>query len=364
MKWNWEKSDWRSFKYSKEPFRALEAQFLKNSGILMGAFEHLNETDREELTISIITEEALKTSEIEGEYLNRDSLQTSICKHLGIKADKKLATKAEQGISELLVDNFKSYKNKLTHYHLFSWHKMVLKGNNLSDVGCYRTSKEPMRVVSGEIHNPKIHFVAPPSSIIKSEMVSFLDWFNESKNDLNFTLIRASISHLYFLSIHPFEDGNGRIARAISQKSLCQSLDYPAVLALSYQIESNKKDYYSALENSNKSNEITGWLLYFSKTIIEAQLYTIRCVKFLIEKTKLYDRTRNKINPRQEKVIKRLFKEGVEGFKGGLSAKNYIAIAKTSASTATRDLSELVKLEVLTQTGERRYTRYFLNINV
>jgi Fic family protein len=176
-------------------------------------------------------------------------------------------------------------------------------------------------------------------------------------------LTRAGIAHLYFACIHPFEDGNGRIGRAIAEKSLAQSLGYPSLIALAYTIERKPKDYYDALERNNKDLEITDWLQYFSRTVLAAQVNTIRRVEFYVTKAKFYEDMHDKFNERQAKVIARMFKEGIDGFKGGLSAENYISIAGTSRATATRDLQDLVKKGALIRIGERRHTRYFLPVD-
>ena len=365
MIWNWQKQDWPHFTYDKEPLENLEAHFLQYSGILMGSFEHLDHTDKAELTVTLIADEAMKTSEIEGEYLNRDSLQSSIRRQFGLETAKRKVPPAEQGIAELMVDLYRSFKEPLTHKYLFSRHGMVTKGRmDLKDVGHYRTHAEPMQVVSGSVYKPKVHFEAPPSKVVKKEMTHFIRWFNQTQGEMTLSLVRAAIAHLYFVSIHPFEDGNGRIARALSQKALYQDLDKPMLMALSQEIEQKKKAYYNALEQANRSNEITAWLVYFAETIIDAQKYTQKHIKFLIDKTKLYDRLQDQINDRQEKALTRIFKEGLEGFKGGLSAENYMTITKASASTATRDLQDLVTKQALKQTGQRRHTRYWLNIDI
>jgi Fic family protein len=165
------------------------------------------------------------------------------------------------------------------------------------------------------------------------------------------------------VSIHPFEDGNGRIGRALAEKSLAQNLNQPTLIALAYTIESARKAYYAALERNNKDIEITDWLLYFADTVIEAQRNTIKRVDFYVAKAKLYEILRGRLNERQEKVLARMFREGINGFKGGLSAENYISIAKTSRATATRDLQDLLRKGALTKTGELRHTRYHLNIS-
>lgn len=362
MMWNWQQKEWPNFRYDKAQLEEFESQFLKQEGMLLGAFKHLDETDKTTLTINIISNEALKTSEIEGEYLNRESVQSSIRQQFGLQTDHRKSSPAEQGIAEMMVDLYRTFQEPLTHLKLFSWHEMVMKGRrDLDDMGRYRTHKEAMQVISGDIHNPKAHFEAPPSSRMAVEMEQFITWFNRTSSSGEASLPalgRAGIAHLYFESIHPFEDGNGRIGRAIAEKALAQSFGEPTLVALSYTIEKHKKRYYEALEKANKSNEVTDWLVYFAQTILEAQQYTQTYIEFLIEKTKLYDRLRGKLNDRQQKVLDRMFREGPEGFKGGLSAENYISLTKASRATATRDLHELVALGVLTRSGEGRYTRY------
>ena len=165
------------------------------------------------------------------------------------------------------------------------------------------------------------------------------------------------------MSIHPFEDGNGRIGRLLAEKSLALCQGAPTLISLSQTIERNRKAYYDALERNNKSVEITNWLIYFGNTIIEAQSYSLGLIEFIIAKTKLYDRVRGKLNERQDKVIKRMFREGPAGFKGGLSAENYISITGASRATATRDLQDLVIKGALIRTGELKSTRYYLNLN-
>lgn len=175
-------------------------------------------------------------------------------------------------------------------------------------------------------------------------------------------LTRAGLAHLWFVCIHPFEDGSGRIGRTIAEKTLSESLGQPHLIALSQTIQNNKKAYYSMLERSNKDNEITGWLQYFARTILDAQDDTQALIDFLIEIARFFDRFRGRINNRQEKVIERIFREGPGGFKGGLSAENYISITGTSRATAARDLRDLVKKGGFKKIGELKRTRYYLNI--
>jgi Fic family protein len=366
MKWNWELPNWPNFEYDESAFVALESRFLTSSGVLLGSYKHLDQSEQTALKVELMSEEALKTSEIEGEYLNRDSLQSSIRHQFGLPTEHGRIPPAEQGVAEMTVDVYESWNRALSNKTLFNWHSMLVRGRrDLIDAGRYRTSTEPMQVVSGHVGKRKVHFEAPPSDRMKPEMDSFIRWFNQTspngKQPLS-ALIRSGIAHLYFVSIHPFEDGNGRVGRAISEKALSQNLEQPTLIALARTIEAKRKNYYAALERANRKLEITEWLRYFAETILEAQTYTIQCVEFLIEKAHFFDRLGDQLNARQQKVLTRMFAEGLEGFKGGLSADNYISIAKTSASTATRDLKSLVDMGALIRTGELKHTRYHLNM--
>ena len=367
MTWNWEQPGWPEFTYDSGALKPLERQFLLRSGEFIGAFKHVGPEDRDMLKIELISDEALKTSEIEGEVLNRDSVQSSLRRQFGLGTDGRRIPPAERGIAEMMVNLYRSFGDPLTHETMFAWHNMLMSGERgVQVVGGYRTHSDPMQVVSGSIHSPKVHFEAPPSSEMKDEMDAFVSWFNETapsgKRPLP-ALTRAGLAHLYFVSIHPFEDGNGRIGRALAEKSLAQNLGQPSLIALAYTIERSRKAYYAALERNNKDIEVTNWFVYFAETILEAQRNTIKRLDFYVAKAKLYEKLRGQLNERQEKVIARMFREGIDGFKGGLSAENYISITKTSRATATRDLQDLVALGALTRTGELRHTRYHLNIS-
>ena len=366
MRWNWQQKNWPHFHYDSTSLIALESAFLHQSGILIGNCQHINPEDNDLLTIDLLSDEAIKTSEIEGEYLNRDSVQSSIRRHFGLKTDHRKIPAAEYGIAEMLVNLYKTFAAPLTIETLSEWHIMLTNGRrDLFNIGRYRTHEEPMQVVSGYLHNPKVHFEAPPAKQVKAEMKQFITWFNKTaptgKEPLP-ALTRAGLAHLYFISIHPFEDGNGRIARALAEKALAQNIGKPTLIALSHTIQKHKKAYYQALADNNQTMEISHWLTYFAKTILTAQDWAKNRIDFLIEKTKLYDRTHGQLNSRQEKVITRLFSEGLSGFKGGLNAEKYISITKTSRATATRDLQDLVDKSVLLRHGELKSTRYYLNI--
>jgi Fic family protein len=366
MAWNWQQPDWPQFTYDTTALQPLEHRFLLRSGEFIGAFKHIGPDDRDGLKIELITTEALKTSEIEGEILNRDSVQASLRQQFGIGNDQQRVPAAERGIAEMMANLYSGFAEPLVHETMFAWHTMVMSGHrDIRVVGNYRTHAEPMQVVSGRLHDPEVYFEAPPSSRMKQEMDEFVRWFNRTAPGGKYplpALTRAGVAHLYFESIHPFEDGNGRIGRALAEKSLAQNLGQPSLIALAWTIERKRKAYYAALERNNKENEITDWLAYFAETVLEAQTNTIERVDFYVAKSRFYERFRDLLNERQAAVIARIFREGIDGFKGGLSADNYITITKTSRATATRDLQDLVACNALTKTGELRHTRYYLNL--
>lgn len=366
MTWNWQRKDWPHFRWDAAALEKLEQTFLRQAGMVSGCLKHLSEDEKSGLTVELISTEALKTSEIEGDILDRDSVQSSVRRNFGLDTEARRIAPAEQGIAEMMVDLYRTFDVQLDHSKLYTWHKMLTSGrNDLNDIGCYRTHIEAMQVVSGKVHDPDIHFEAPPSKIMTAEMTRFIDWFNMTARDdvVPFApLTRAGIAHLHFVSIHPFEDGNGRIGRALSEKALSQSLGQPTLLALSQTIQAGRKTYYEMLEQSNKDLEITAWLVYFAETVLEAQKATLGLIDFLIAKTHMFDRLRGQLNDRQTKVLTRMFREGPDGFKGGMSADKYIAITGASRATVTRDLADLVKKEALTRTGERKHTRYWLGI--
>jgi len=371
MKWNWQQPDWPNFTWNEARLRKAEEHFLVGTGMFVGTLKHLPQSDKELLTIESISAEAVTTSEIEGEILDRASVQSSIRRQLGLATDNRRVRPAEEGVSEMMVDLYRTFAEPLSDEMLFSWHAMLFKERGrLIDVGRYRKGADAMEIVSGPIHKPKVHFEAPPSERIPKEMARFIAWFNRTRFNRTApaggqplpALTRAGIAHLYFESIHPFEDGNGRIGRAIAEKVLAQSFGQPTLTALAATILSRRKGYYAALEAANKSNHVTAWLSWFAGIAIEAQRRTTAQVEFLIEKSRLLDQLRGRINSRQEKALLRMLREGPEGFKGGLSAGNYASITGASPATATRDLADLAEKGALLRVGERRHARYHLAI--
>lgn len=366
MAWNWQQPEWPNFTYDPGVLEPLEQQFLLQSGEFVGACKHIGPDDRETLKVELISDEAVKTSAIEGEILDRDSVQSSLRQQLGLGPEAPGVKPAERGIATMMVDLYRNFAAPLADKTMFDWHAMLLTGNASTRViGGYRTHPEPMQVVSGPINKRSVHFEAPPSGRLAAEMKRFIAWFNGTAPGANTqlpALRRAALAHLHFVCIHPFEDGNGRIARALAEKALAQNLGQPSLIALAYTIERRRKDYYTALERNNRDLEVTDWMKYFADTVIEAQNNTVKRVDFYVAKAKFYQRFRDKLNERQAKVVARVFREGIDGFKGGLSADNYISITGTSRATATRDLQNLVAMGALTRTGELRHTRYHLNL--
>jgi Fic family protein len=368
MTWNWQQPDWPRFRWDPEALAPLEARFLRNVGEHIGSIRHVDADDRTAILIDMMTGEALKTSEIEGELLNRDSVQSSLRRHFGLETDRRRIPPAEAGIAEMMVDLYRSFADPLSHDTLHRWHRMIVNGRtDLDQIGAWRTHATPMQVVSGYLHKPRIHFEAPPSDEMPREMDAFIAWFAATapggKRPLP-ALARAGLAHLYFVAIHPYEDGNGRIARALAEKALAQAIGHPSLIALSPIIHQSRSAYYQSLEAHNRDMAVGGWLTWFAETVLEAQAHTQRLVDFLIAKTRLHDRLRGHLNERQERAIERLFREGLDGFKGGLSAGNYMTITGATRATATRDLADLVEKGALTVTGTLKSTRYTLRLGV
>ncbi len=368
MTWNWQQPDWPAFTWNAAQLADAERMFLLGGGVVLGRVGHLDDPDSASLIVETITTEALTTSEIEGEILDRDSVQSSIRRELGLTTDSRRARPGEEGIAALMVELYRRAPDAIDHETLFRWHEKVTRGRrDLRDVARYRTHAEPMQVVSGKVYEPTVHFESPPSGRVPGEMEAFVAWFNRTAPGAPEplpALTRAGIAHLYFVSIHPFEDGNGRIARAIAEKALAQGLGAASLTSLAGTILARRADYYRELERANNRNEVTEWLAWFAAVALEAQHRTRARVEFIAEKTRLLDRLRGQLNQRQEKALLRILREGPDGFEGGLSSANYRSITGATTATATRDLADLVGKGALIRTGERKGTRYHPPISV
>lgn len=367
MKWIWEQSNWPNFEYAEHEFVERNNEFRINSERLMGRVESLPEEYQKDAIIDLMLSEAIKTSAIEGEVLDRESVRSSL---LALIASESIPVSADQktvGAAALLVDVRKNWKTPLTHEILGQWQSMSVPEQRLSLImrGCYRNNPSPMQIVSGSYGRHKVHYEAPPSKQVPDEMDQFIRWYNQS-NSLNDKtmpeIVRAGIAHLWFEKIHPFDDGNGRVGRAIADHALSQYLGYPTTACLSTAIETNKKDYYTELENAGKNGlNINSWLNYFSDTVNIAQDIAKEEVDFVLNKTRFYDEFAEQLNERQAKMVTRIFKEGRKGFEGGMSTKKYEIITKCSNRTATRDLADLLNKGIVhLLPGRGRSTRYEL----
>ncbi len=365
--YNWQHRNWPDFKYDASRFEAMASQFREISGQSTGVLLGLSERVREESLVSLLVVESLKTSAIEGEMLSRIDLISSIRKNLGFVSPMgSVKDKRAEGIAELMVQSRQSFSTELSEAMLFNWHILLMRGSRGLGVGDWRTHSEPMQIVSGAMGREIVHFEAPPSERIPTEMGRFIAWFNATslKGDLSLAnpIIRAAIAHLYFESIHPFEDGNGRIGRFIAEKVLSQSGGRPVLLSLSSVIEADKKKYYAALQKASRSLEIDDWITYFGETILQAQRNFVQTVSFSIKKTHFFAANKSRLNDRQQRVVSRMLAEGENEFTGGMNARKYLAIAKTSKATATRDLQDLVEKQILIPSGGGRSTNYQINL--
>jgi len=366
-RYNWQQKDWPHFTYSLEAVEDALFSFAEKTGHITGVLNALPEDTQLETIIDMMVSEAIKTSEIEGEYLSRKDVLSSIRKNLGlVSSPEYIQDKKAEGIGKLMIDVRNTYKDELTKETLFAWHEMLLPVSNDIEVGTWRTHEEPMQVISGGLGKQKVHYEAPPSARVPEEMDQFISWFNETapggKNEIKKAPVRSAAAHLYFETIHPFEDGNGRIGRAIAEKALSQGIGRPVLLSLSRSIEANKKAYYDALEKAQGSNEITPWMNYFVNTTLDAQIEAGEQINFTLKKVKFFDRFRDQLNDRQITVIKRMLEEGPKGFKGGMNAGKYVSITKTSKATATRDLQDLLEKKAFLVIGAGRNTRYQVNL--
>ena len=363
MAYNWQQKDWPHFQYDLTGVEDVLLAFAEKTGLASGLLKGLPEDMQTEAIIDMMVSEAIKTSEIEGEYLSRKDVMSSIRKNLGVGGViTQVSDKRAEGAAALMIDVRNSFAEPLRQKKLFDWHGMIMIGSRGIQTGAWRTHIEPMQVVSGPIGKEKVHFEAPPSERVPKEMTGFISWFNATgpggKKEIKKPLVRAAVAHLYFESIHPFEDGNGRLGRALSEKALSQGIGRPVLLSLSRSIEAHRKQYYAALQRGQQDNEITNWVTWFVNMGLEAQIQAEEQVEFTLRKTKLFDRWKDALNDRQLQVLQRMLEEGPKGFKGGMNAKKYVAVTGTSKATATRDLQDLVEKGVFIPAGGGRSTRY------
>jgi Fic family protein len=366
MDYNWQQKDWPEFRYNllgvEDALLALAERTGRASGLLRG----LSADAQAEATIEMMVAEAIKTSAIEGELLSRKDVMSSIRKNLGMAGGAPAGDRRAEGAASLMIDVHNSFAAPLSERKLCEWHKKIMTGTRRVKAGGWRTYKEPMQVISGPVGKEKVYFEAPPSSRVPGEMKRFIDWFNVTgpggKQEIKKAVVRSAVTHLYFESIHPFEDGNGRIGRALSEKALSQGTGRPVLLSLSRAIETDRKGYYAALQEGQQSNEITSWVKWFVNMALAAQIHAEEQIDFTLKKTRLFDRFRDQLNERQLQIVRRMLEEGPNGFKGGMSAKKYMSMTGASKATATRDLQDLVDKSVFVPSGGGRSRSYKVNL--
>ena len=365
--WVWQNSQWPNFKYAPAAFGEEVSRFHRVAERLYGRLEGLREADRVDALVDLMTAEAIKTSAIEGEALDRDSVRSSIKAHMGFASPDAASRDAKaDGVAILMTDVRQQWRLPLTEALLCSWQASVIHDSSLRSVdrGHYRS--HAMEIVSGPIGRERVHYRAPPPEQVPVEMAKFLDWYNHggpTHGDAALAgLVRAGVAHAWFEMIHPFDDGNGRVGRAIVDHALSQDLGFPTLGGLSSAIEHHRKDYYGELQAiSHGDLDLNRWLRFFIGMVNEAQTLAKQQVDFVLDKTRFYDAHGEALNARQARVVARLFAEGPKGFDGDLTTKKYEKIAKCPNRTASRDLADLMEKGAIVQLpGSGRSTRYAL----
>jgi Fic family protein len=359
---------WPDFKWNQEKLMQLLTDVRHRQGRLLGYMEGLGFDLQTEASLETLTLDVLKSSEIEGELLNTDQVRSSIAKHLGIDAPGLVpADRDVEGIVEMMLDATQHYEEALTEKRLFNWHASLFPADQSSIRkivgGAWRNNPKgaPMQVVSGHIGREKVHYQAPDADMLSKEMKVFIKWFNASDN--TDTVIRAAIAHLWFVTIHPFDDGNGRIARAITDMELARS-DKSSLrfYSMSAQIRKERNAYYDILEKTQKGSlDITAWLELFLRCLDRALVASDGTLSIVMGKAKFWDRYKSySFNERQKLMLNKL----LDGFTGKLTNAKWAKIAKCSSDTALRDINDLLKQEVLMkEPAGGRSTSYVLKGN-
>ncbi|HPO57174.1 MAG TPA: Fic family protein [Ignavibacteriaceae bacterium] len=342
--------NWPNFSWKLEEFINLLSEVRNLQGRIMGRMESLGFDLRNEATLETLTLDVLKSTEIEGEYLNPDQVRSSIARRLGLEiAGSVESDRNVDGVVEMMLDATQNCFKPLTAERLFDWHAALFptgrSGMYKITVANWRTdSTGPMQVVSGAMGKEKVHFQAPDSSLVESEMSRFLDWFNKS-SELDLVL-KASVAHLWFVTIHPFDDGNGRITRALTDMLLAQSdRSSQRFYSMSAQIRLERKQYYEILEKTQKGNlDITDWIKWFLNCLLNALKSTDTILNRVLFKADFWTRHAKTImNERQKKLLNKI----LDGFEGKLTSSKWAKIAKCSKDTAIRDINDLINKNIL-----------------
>jgi len=368
--WIWQQPNWPRFHWREERLAPLIRACAKAQGRLLGMSGAVGGDAQMCEGLNALLQNIVTSSAIEGERLNADSVRSSLARRLGIADDGKHSPRSE-GLAELMLDATRGHDQPLDLQRLCTWHRWLFPEEDSFVsarilVGQLR-SDEPMQVVSGRLDRPIVHFEAPPRAGLAQQLDDFLDWFASSQSDPTLDpFVRAGIAHFWFVTLHPFDDGNGRLTRAITDLALTQG-DQQAIrlFAMSASILADRAGYYHVLETSQKSTtDITEWLEWFLRTLLKSIENALVHIERVLGKTRFWLLHRdNDLSVEQVKVLNRLLDGGERGFENGLSAAQYQAVAKVSKATATRHLSDLLAKNCLVRLpGGGRSTRYQINL--
>ncbi|HEV8721181.1 MAG TPA: Fic family protein [Candidatus Binatia bacterium] len=360
----YELADWPHFQWDQKKLAVPLAVLRHRQGRLVGRMETLGFSLRAEATLQTLTLDVLKSSEIEGEILDRNQVRSSIARRLGIDIGGLTpADRNVEGVVEMMLDATQSYSAPLTVEQLFGWHAALFptgySGMRKIAIGRWRAdSKGPMQVVSGAVGRERVHYEAPPAKRLKKEMAAFLKWFNGT--DQTDPVLRAGLAHLWFVTIHPFDDGNGRIARAIADMALARSeQSSQRFYSMSAQIRTERKTYYEMLEKTQKGGlDVTPWLEWFLGCLDRAFDGTEKTLGSVLQKARFWEvHAAAQLNDRQRLMLNKL----LDGFEGKLTSSKWAKIAKCSQDTALRDILDLVNQAILAKdTAGGRSTSYSL----
>ena len=363
-RWIWQRPAWPNFEWDDGKLTNALATARLRQGELLGAARLLDPGLSREAQAQILIQDGINTSAIEGEQINVDAIRSSVARHLGLPtAGLRAAPRAIDGLVEVLLDATTGYTRPLTRKRLFGWQAALFptgrSGLHKIRTGALRGS-DPMRIVSGPVGRQRIHFEAPPRKGLEAQLARFLDWFNAPPGQLD-GLVRAGLAHLWFVTLHPFEDGNGRVARAITDMALCQDEQQPQRLfSLSAQIMRKRDAYYAILERTQRDGlDVTAWLTWHLEQVSLACELAGGTIAHVLAKARFWLRHQGTlINDRQRKVINLLLDAGPGGFAGGMNTRKYVSLTRASRATAYRELADLVDKRCLIPSGGGRSVSY------